>query len=517
MDVAVVAGGVTRNESTRNGLAALAGGAGRHRPGPRRGPAAPAARGHPARGRADHLGPCGRDRHGDPSRRHARDRGRRGRRARSRTGAGTAAARRRRRSGSGCSSGPTRRPSRRATCGHRRLQPRPALRARGPDARRRRRRDQHEDHDPDRHGHGGPDAPDGGAGAGPRADAQRHARRRAAAGGRRHQRHRQGDRGGRRGPGRDGRGRRLLAWAWTSATTPPWRRASREAAERHGRPGPRGVHRGGAADRAARGHGSGLVRRGRRRQPDRAASTSPAPRTRTCAQAADPSRSSPRARSPAAARTTSPYSASKAAVVNMTQGLADEWAPDGIRVNAVSPERTDTPDAARGVPDRGPDRDAGRGGRGAGHAPPAPVGPDRARWWTSSATTSPGSGEHPSSTGWRALVLRLLGAVFDLLPGPPGSRRPGHRAAGPPRGQPPRAPRRDPPASARTRTLVLLLEPYGYGLVAKLRYLRADRPRHVPRPHGGPRGRGQRLPAGPRRAAPQRARRSSRSGTRPGR
>ena len=37
------------------------------------------------------------------------------------------------------------------------------------------------------------------------------------------------------------------------------------------------------------------------------------------------------------------YSASKAAVVNMTQGLADEWAADEIRVNAVSPERTDTP------------------------------------------------------------------------------------------------------------------------------------------------------------------------------
>jgi 2-C-methyl-D-erythritol 4-phosphate cytidylyltransferase len=37
------------------------------------------------------------------------------------------------------------------------------------------------------------------------------------------------------------------------------------------------------------------------------------------------------------------YSASKAAVVNATQGLADEWAADGIRVNAVSPERTDTP------------------------------------------------------------------------------------------------------------------------------------------------------------------------------
>ncbi|HUG29730.1 MAG TPA: bifunctional cytidylyltransferase/SDR family oxidoreductase [Candidatus Limnocylindria bacterium] len=37
------------------------------------------------------------------------------------------------------------------------------------------------------------------------------------------------------------------------------------------------------------------------------------------------------------------YSASKAAVVNLAQGLAEEWAEHGIRVNAVSPERTDTP------------------------------------------------------------------------------------------------------------------------------------------------------------------------------
>jgi 2-C-methyl-D-erythritol 4-phosphate cytidylyltransferase len=37
------------------------------------------------------------------------------------------------------------------------------------------------------------------------------------------------------------------------------------------------------------------------------------------------------------------YSASKAAVVNLAQGLAEEWAPDRIRVNAMSPERTDTP------------------------------------------------------------------------------------------------------------------------------------------------------------------------------
>lgn len=44
------------------------------------------------------------------------------------------------------------------------------------------------------------------------------------------------------------------------------------------------------------------------------------------------------------------YSASKAALVNMAQGLSDEWADDGIRVNAVSPERTDTPMRQRAFP-----------------------------------------------------------------------------------------------------------------------------------------------------------------------
>jgi len=44
------------------------------------------------------------------------------------------------------------------------------------------------------------------------------------------------------------------------------------------------------------------------------------------------------------------YSASKAAVVNLVQGLAEEWAEDGIRVNAVSPERTDTPMRRRAFP-----------------------------------------------------------------------------------------------------------------------------------------------------------------------
>jgi 2-C-methyl-D-erythritol 4-phosphate cytidylyltransferase len=37
------------------------------------------------------------------------------------------------------------------------------------------------------------------------------------------------------------------------------------------------------------------------------------------------------------------YSSAKAAVVNLTQALADEWAGRGIRVNCVNPERTSTP------------------------------------------------------------------------------------------------------------------------------------------------------------------------------
>ena len=37
------------------------------------------------------------------------------------------------------------------------------------------------------------------------------------------------------------------------------------------------------------------------------------------------------------------YSSTKAALVNLTQALADEWAEDGVRVNCVNPERTATP------------------------------------------------------------------------------------------------------------------------------------------------------------------------------
>lgn len=37
------------------------------------------------------------------------------------------------------------------------------------------------------------------------------------------------------------------------------------------------------------------------------------------------------------------YSSAKAAVVNLTQALSDEWADEGVRVNCVNPERTATP------------------------------------------------------------------------------------------------------------------------------------------------------------------------------
>ncbi|MDR3202689.1 MAG: bifunctional cytidylyltransferase/SDR family oxidoreductase [Bifidobacteriaceae bacterium] len=37
------------------------------------------------------------------------------------------------------------------------------------------------------------------------------------------------------------------------------------------------------------------------------------------------------------------YSSSKAAVVNLTQALSEEWAGQGVKVNVINPERTETP------------------------------------------------------------------------------------------------------------------------------------------------------------------------------
>jgi Dehydrogenases with different specificities (related to short-chain alcohol dehydrogenases) len=37
------------------------------------------------------------------------------------------------------------------------------------------------------------------------------------------------------------------------------------------------------------------------------------------------------------------YSSTKAAIVNFTQALADEWSTEDIKVNCINPERTATP------------------------------------------------------------------------------------------------------------------------------------------------------------------------------
>jgi 2-C-methyl-D-erythritol 4-phosphate cytidylyltransferase len=48
------------------------------------------------------------------------------------------------------------------------------------------------------------------------------------------------------------------------------------------------------------------------------------------------------------------YSSAKAAVVNLTQALADEWAAFGVRVNCLNPERTGTPMRTKAFGDEPP-------------------------------------------------------------------------------------------------------------------------------------------------------------------
>jgi 2-C-methyl-D-erythritol 4-phosphate cytidylyltransferase len=49
------------------------------------------------------------------------------------------------------------------------------------------------------------------------------------------------------------------------------------------------------------------------------------------------------------------YSSAKAAVVNLTQALADEWAAAGVRINCLNPERTNTPMRVRAFGQEPPD------------------------------------------------------------------------------------------------------------------------------------------------------------------
>ena len=247
--------------------------------------------------------------------------------------------------------------------GDRRLQPRPAARARRADRRRRGRRGERQDHDPDRHGHGRPDAPD----AGPDAD---------------------------RGcptPSDSLAGLRVLVIGGTSGIG---RAIANEATRR----GASAEVDGGTLGLDVRDYASVEARIGAAAERlggiDHVVCTAGVLRigsvaetaaevladvvdvnltgTLNVARAAYPflrrSRGSLTVFTSSSFTRGRPnyvaYSASKAALVNMTQGLSEEWADEGIRVNAVSPERTDTPMRAGRVSGRVPRRAARRrGGR----------------------------------------------------------------------------------------------------------------------------------------------------------
>ena len=145
----------------------------RRRARPRCRPAPRAPRGHPAGDRARGVGPRGLDRHRDPQRRHARDRGRRGRRRDPRPGPVSPRPDAAGLPQGGAHAGVRRRRARGRPQRHGRLQPRAAPRARGPGDRGRGRRGQPQDHDPPRHRHGRPHAPDARARARPRSRGRR--------------------------------------------------------------------------------------------------------------------------------------------------------------------------------------------------------------------------------------------------------------------------------------------------------------------------------------------------------
>ena len=68
---------------------------------------------------------------------------------------------------------------------------------------------------------------------------------------------------------------------------------------------------------------------------------------------------SPRARTPAAAAGYSLYSSAKAAVVNLTQALADEWASSGVAGELRQPRADRHPDAHQGLRRRAAGQPAG--------------------------------------------------------------------------------------------------------------------------------------------------------------
>ena len=110
----------------------------------------------------------------------------------------------------------------------------------------------------------------------------------------------------------------------------------------------------------------------------------------------------------------STYSASKAAVVNLTQALADEWSPAGVKVNCVNPSAP-APDAGQGVRQRA----AGNAARSRGVAWKA-LESSPARRRESSTTSSRADSVRPATRkattfggcSWRKLQIAV--EVTDL-------------------------------------------------------------------------------------------------------
>ena len=483
-------------------------------------------RGHPARDRADHLRPGRGERHGHPQRRHARHR--RGRRSRRDPGAGALPARPDPPNvpGRRAPRGRTRRPRPRATVRDRRLHAWSCATCPGADAGRGGRRDQHEDHDPDRHGPRRPDDPDAALVARPRAGRDAHARGRAAVRRRRHRRASAGpspEAG--RGAGRAGRGRRAGAGLdvrdyaavearvdgrrggdWAASTTSCAPRACSGS----------GRSRDGPGDLAeiidVNVTGSLNVARAAHRVPVR----------------------EPRLDHVVRLELVHPRPARLHRLLR-EQGRRGQRRPgprrgvgaDGIRVNAVSPERTDTPMRRAAFPEEDRTGMLRRGGRRRGHAAPAAVRPDRPgrrrraprRRRPAWSTRSSYPARRRPSLSLRvplAAVLRVLGCCGSCRPARTGSSwRPRalddldgnllrlHAAI---RRLRPDVGRRPPAGAVRLRA-------GGEAPLPRSGLVRG----HVPRADGGPGHRRQRLAARPRRAASAAARRSSRCGTRTGR
>ena len=153
------------------------------------------------------------------------------------------------------------------------------------------------------------------------------------------------------------------------------------------------------------------------------------------------------------------YAASKAAVVSLSQTLADELAGTGIKVYSISPGRDGHGAAATWRPTRTPPRSCSRAPSPRSSPPSCATKSGRWTARTSSSASRPDARVGRIEYLLASAVLRVVGLVARRLPLPARPRRPGHRpdavsrgqSAAPPRGHPARPPgpaERDPAPGA---------------------------------------------------------------------